>query len=114
MRSIDTIAYKAIKAGSVKRVVYFSDNLKARPEPPYVVIKEESGDRRIVFRFYVHFLPGQQDTLDDYIFTELPTLISAPKNPTGYPIFMSAGAPDSTRNQDDQTISRSRAYFVPD
>jgi hypothetical protein len=111
---INTAAYNAIKAGSIKTIYFFSDSFKLRPEPPYVVIKPEAGDGRVNFRIFAHFSPGQQDELDRYIRYELTKLMGEPKSLTGNKRFKSTGAWENTQaNNDDGTISAARTFFVP-
>ena len=116
MIEINTVVFNALRGGSVSRVVFFSDNLNPRPEPPYAVIKPESspeGDKAI-FRIYAHFRPGQQDDLDSYIRYELSRLMAVPKTLTGNRRFkpLPGWGPVVTVNS-DATISCDRAFFVP-
>jgi hypothetical protein len=114
MIEINTVVTNAVKAGSIKSVVFFSDSFKLRPEPPYVVIKPEAGDGRVNFRIFAHFSPGQQDALDQYIRYELTELMAAPKTLTGNKRFKSMGTWENTQaNNDDGTISCARTFFVP-
>jgi hypothetical protein len=114
MIEINTVVYNAIKAGSIPSVIFFSDNFKFRPPPPYVVIKPEAGDGRVNFRIFAHFSPGQQDDLDRYIRYELSVLMGAPKTLTGNRRFKSTGAWENTQtNNDDGTISSARTFYVP-
>jgi hypothetical protein len=114
MTGINTVVYNAVKAGSVKSVVFFSDSFTQRPTAPYVVIKPEAGDGRVNFRIFAHFSPGEQDDLDRYIRYELSELMAAPKTLTGNRRFKSTGAWENTQaNNDDGTISAARTFFVP-
>jgi hypothetical protein len=114
MIEINTAVYNAVKAGSIKNVVFFSDSLDPRPAAPYAVIKPEAGDGRVNFRVFAHFPPGQQDALDRYIRYELPELMAAPKTLTGNRRFKSTGAWENTQaNNSDGTISCARTFYVP-
>jgi hypothetical protein len=116
MIGINTVVFNALRAGSIPRVVFFSDNLDPRPEPPYVVVKAEpspEGDKA-VFRIFAHFRPGQQDGLDSYIRYELSQLMAAPLTLTGNRRFrpLPGWGPVVTVNS-DTTISCDRAFYVP-
>jgi hypothetical protein len=114
MTEINTVVYEAVKAGSVKNVVFFSGSFNFPPEPPYVVIKQEAGDGRVNFRIFAHFSPGQQDELDHYVRYELSELMAAPKTLLGNKRFKSTGAWENTQaNNDDGTISCARTFYVP-
>jgi hypothetical protein len=114
MIEINTAVYNAVKAGSIKTVVFFSDSFKLRPPPPYVVIKPEAGENAVNFRVFAHFSPGQQDELDYYIRYELPRLMGVPKTLMGNRRFKSTGAWENTQaNNDDGTISCARTFYVP-
>jgi hypothetical protein len=116
MIEINTAVYDAVKAGSVKEVRFFSDNLDPRPNAPYAVIKQEQSaeNDKIVFRIFAHFRPGEQDRLDHYIRYELNALMYAPRTLTGRPRFRSLGGWGNTvSNNDDGTISCDKAYYVP-
>jgi hypothetical protein len=114
MIEINTAVYNAVKAGSVKQVRFFSDSFKFPPPPPYVVIKPEAGEGRVNFRIFAHFSPGQQDDLDRYIRYELAELMAEPKTLIGNRRFKSTGAWENTQaNNDDQTISAARTFYVP-
>jgi hypothetical protein len=111
---INKTVYEAVKAGSVKQVVFFSGSLNFRPPPPYAVIKPEAGDGRVNFRIFAHFSPGQQDELDRYIRYELSELMAAPKTLTGNKRFKSTGTWENTQiNEDDATIFSARTFYVP-
>jgi hypothetical protein len=114
MSDINTVVYNAIKAGSIANVVFFGDSLDPQMGPPYVVIKQESGEGRVNFRIFAHFAPGNQDRLDRYIRYELTELMAAPKTLTGNRRFKSAGSWENTQaNNTDETISAARTFFVP-
>lgn len=114
MIEINTAVCNALKAGSIKNVVLFSDSFKLRPPPPYVVVKPEAGDGTLNFRVFAHFSPGRQDELDYYIRYELSRLMGEPKTLTGKKRFKSTGAWENTQaNNDDGTISCARTFYVP-
>ena len=114
MIDINTVCYDAVKAGSIKNVVFFSDSTNPRLDAPYVVVKPEAGDGRVNFRIFAHFKPGSQDALDQYIRYELSQLMRAPKTLTGNKRFRSDGQwTDTVTTNDDGTISASRVFYVP-
>jgi len=78
---INNAIIERLKTGSIKNVVLFADSMKI-PAPPYVVVKPDvgaiPGTRR--YRVYVHAQQGHLDTLEKYVFTELPGLLLSNEN----------------------------------
>jgi hypothetical protein len=114
--NINDVVFEKIKEGSIRSVVFFSDNADNPPPAPYVVIKPEAdnANSRLVFRFIVHRKFGEQNALDNYILYELKTLLSDVQTPQGKIKFYSTDEwfGVQTRN-DDNTISMERTFFVP-
>jgi hypothetical protein len=114
MFDANTAIYTAIKAGSIKSVVFFSDSFDPRPAPPYVVIKPEAVANGVNFRIFAHFSPGQQNKLDSYIRYELVNLIKVYRNLSGSSRFKPVDSWENTQaNNDDGTISCARTFFIP-
>jgi hypothetical protein len=112
-KSINTLVFEKIKEGSIKNVIFFGD-MDKMPPPPYVVIKQEAGENRIVYRFIAHAEMGSQDMLDAYIRYELDALLKDVKTNTGTIKFYSTGEWFGVQaRSDDNTISMERTFFVP-
>ncbi|MDR1952364.1 MAG: hypothetical protein LBQ37_02470 [Elusimicrobiota bacterium] len=113
--NINTIVYEQIKTGSIKNVVFFGDSDKM-PPPPYVVIKTEADNmnHRLIFRFIVHRVMGEQDLIDFYIRKELRDLLSDVATEQGNIRFYSTDEWVGVQaRSDDNTISMERTFFVP-
>jgi hypothetical protein len=115
---IDAI-YERLKAGSIKRVVLFGDSVKV-PPPPYVVIKPEAdtgnGTRRI--RIIAHADQGQQQLLEDYVFTELSVLLGksvwmTDRNNCRFRLVNSGAWTEIILGNDDGTIAMERIFILP-
>lgn len=106
-----------LKMGTIKNVVPFGmDNL---PEPPYVVVKPERdpADRGRAYRIFVHYLPGQQTFLEDYLFDELSTLLTdfsaTSRHGNKNRLYMEQEYNDIMVSNDDGTISMERTFLMP-
>jgi hypothetical protein len=111
--NINTLVLNKIKEGSIKNVVFFGDS-DAMPAAPYVVVKQEAGENRIVYRFIAHAFMGEQDMLDAYVRYELTALLKDVKTDKGTIKFYSTGEWFGVQaRSDDNTISMERTYFVP-
>ena len=105
-----------LKTGSISAVVPYGTE---RPGPPYVVVRPEADSvgRGRLFRIIAHFQQGQQAWLEDYIFQELPGLLS------DYQLVTRAGNDNITYleqdyvdivvDNDDDTISMEGRYLMP-
>ena len=107
---------KKLRAGSVKNVVYFgtSDNF---PDPPYVVVKPESGvlTNTRSYRISVHFMQGQLDALEDYALTEIDNLLLPYidlENGKRHKLYI-GGYTDITADPSDNTYFMERIYYSP-
>jgi hypothetical protein len=103
-----------IEAGSVKNVALFADGLQP-PAPPYVVIKPEPlAPGKQKFTCYVHFIEGRLEEAEEYIKTDLYTLISRSRNSCGQRKFKS----DQTWtgpmvDQQTNTLVYMRSFWLP-
>ena len=105
-----------LKSGTINSVVLFADDVKI-PDPPYVVVKSEVGmipDTR-QYRIFVHTTLGQQEKLEEYIFTELPELLSGYlKDDNGRIYILHSGEWSDIRIEDsDKTICMERIFYIP-
>ena len=74
---MNTAIINRLKEGSIKTVILFGDSEKM-PPPPYIVVKPEPGfnNDRQNYRIIVHRVQGENDLSEDYIFNELPELLT--------------------------------------
>lgn len=108
-----------LKTGSVPNVILFGDSAKL-PPAPYVCVKPEPGamNDRLNFRVIVHRKQGEQESLDDYIFSELDKLFNRQvwleKSGGGKFRLMSSGDWYGPYTEaDSKTIVMERVFFVP-
>lgn len=106
-----------LKTGTIKNVVPFGLGGN-RPEPPYVVVKPESRlDGERAFRIIIHMKQGQNIFLEDYVFSDLETLLSnfrgVGRNSNNFRVYATEEYSDIITNNDDNTISMERVFIVP-
>lgn len=114
---------KQLKTGSISNVVKFGGDL---PEAPYVVVKPETYPGGRGYRIITHFLPASAEymtggkiytPMDDYVQTELPTLLSGFEftNNKGQSMTVkdTAEITDIEAVSDDSTVSMERLFYVP-
>ena len=107
----------ALEKGSIKRVVFFSDT-DIFPEPPYVVIKMETGSQANTrqCRIIVHHKQGMADELEQYTMIEIDELLfNEPLvdiDGDTYDVFKN-GYTDITPEPDDNTYFMERLFLVP-
>lgn len=106
-----------LKTGSITSVIPFGHDL---PSPPYVVVKEYTHPMGTGFFITAHVNKDAQIILDDYIKEEVPGLLDGFKTTSRHgnlnelePDF-SFGIPQLQISNDDGTISKERAYYMPD
>ena len=106
-----------IKTGNIKNVYRFGQDFN--PNPSYVVVRKEVDGlgRGIIFRIFVHMLPGQDLFLDDYCDTELDTLLdgfSATDRHGNYnELEILQDWVETVTNTKDGTIFKERRYLMP-
>jgi hypothetical protein len=103
-----------LASGSIKVVRLFGDGIE-RPKAPYVVAKPIAGGDRKILQILVHVGLGMQDTLEAYIFRELPALLKEPLEAGGKRVtFYSTGAWTGPYiDEGDNTLAMSRDFYVP-
>lgn len=107
-----------LETGTIKNVVVFGDdNL---PPAPYVVIKPTSTpvSRGVLYKIFVHYPPGYQKFLTDYIKNELVNLLDnfGAKTAEGNYKTLELIEEDVgflNRQNDDKTISMYRSFLAP-
>lgn len=105
-----------LKTGSISNVVQYGS---ARPAPPYIVVRPERDplDRGRVYRIIVHYSPGQQAWLEDYIFNEVLTLLDDYSAETRHGndnrLWTETEYTDIIVDNDDGTISMERRFLMP-
>ena len=107
---------KALKKGSIKTVLLFSDT-GTMMDPPYVVVKPEAGaiagTRQ--YRIIVHHKQGMFDELEKYTLIELDELLQggvADGEGGRYKLYK-GGYTDITLEVDDNTFFMERIYYTP-
>ena len=105
-----------LKQGTIPTVYLFSDT-DTVPEPPYVVVKPETGSlpNTRQFRIIVHANQGQFDLLEKYAFIELDRmLLGGVIDDEGYRYKLYVnGFTDIMPEPDDNTFFMERIYFTP-
>jgi len=98
---------KALKKGSIKTVLLYSDT-NGSPAPPYVVVKPETGTMPNTrqFRIIVYHMQGKFDELEKYTLIELDQLLAGIK-------LYKNGYSDVTSEMTDKTFFMERLYIVP-
>ena len=106
-----------LKTGTIKTVVPYGYG--ATPTTiPYVVVKRESVmNMQWRWRIIAHMKPGQNITLDDYVFKEVPTLLNNLAITTRLTNTDKLGRSDEYSDvvgqSDDGTISMERIFYSP-
>jgi hypothetical protein len=106
-----------LKTGSIKKVIPYG---KPIPTPPYIVVKEFTHPMGNGYFIIVHFNQGQQILLDDYIKKDIPTLLNNFKATTRNGNLQELQSdifepiPELQVQNDDDTISKERVYWMPD
>jgi hypothetical protein len=107
-------------------VILFGDTDKM-PDPPYVVVKPESGaiEGTRQYRIIAHTKQGLYDNLDEYIFRELPGLLIFDRSDNNNKrIYLTdeagdryrldcGGYTDISADSSDNTIFMERIFFQP-
>ena len=112
-----------LATGTFNRVVIFGDTRK-NPEPPYVVVKPETGVREGTrqFRVIVHHHVGRYDELAGYVFKELTKLLVYDECGGGKVFITDAngsyrlqpgGYTDVFTDTSDNTIVMERLFYMP-
>jgi len=106
-----------LKTGTIKTVVPYGYG-KAPATLPYVVVKRESVmNMQWRWRIIAHMLPGQNVSLDDYVFKEVPTLLNDFALTTRLgntdALVHSDEYSDVAPQNDDGTISMERIFYSP-
>ena len=103
-------------AGNHPIAVKFGDG--APPAPPYVVVKQESGNMQCRYRIIAHFAKGQQTYLEDYLRISVGNALDYKKLTDRYGcINVLEPTPEISGTNaisDDGTISMDRVYVMPD
>jgi hypothetical protein len=113
-----TAIINRLKTGSIREVVLFGDSDRV-PEPPYVVVKTETGPiQNRYIRLIVHMNQGEQDLLEDYIFHELTTLLGKQVWLTGrnggqFRLFNAEMWSEPILGNNDETIAMERVFILP-
>lgn len=106
-----------LKTGSIKNVVQYG--VEQLPAPPYVVVKPERDPltRGRMYRIIVHYLPGQNTWLEDYIINDLTDLLdnfSAESRHGNYNTLLTENDyTDIVIDNDDGSISMERTFLLP-
>ena len=105
-----------LKTGSIKNVILFSDT-DTFHEPPYVVIKPESGtiENTRVYRIIVHHQSGMLDELEDYTLKELDKMLLGDiedEDGARYKLYPN-GYKDITPEPSDNSYFMERLYYTP-
>jgi hypothetical protein len=106
-----------LKTGTIKNVVPFGS--ANTPAPPYIVVRPEADGlgRGRIYRIFVHMKPGQQTFLEDYLFNNIPTLLSNfstdDRHGNHNKVLPEYEYTDITTNNDDGTISMEMRFLVP-
>ena len=103
-----------LKTGSVKKVILFGDSLD-RPKPPYVVVKPLAGGDRKLLQIFVHCAIGLQDTLEAYIYRELPELFAEPleAGTKRVTVRSTSATLGPYVDEGDNTLAMSRDFYLP-
>jgi len=107
---------KALEKGSIPTVVLYSDT-DVMPEPPYVVVKPETGGVPSTrqYRVIVHHVKGQLDRLEAYTLHEIDELLPGSVSDdegSRYKLYKS-GYTDVTAEPHDGSYFMERVYFAP-
>jgi len=105
-----------LKTGTIKHIIQYGSK---RPPPPYVVVKPERDilGRGRAFRIIAHYEPGQQAWLEDYVRSELMTLLDGfaaeSRHGNDNLLFTESDYTDIIVDNDDGTISMERRFLMP-
>lgn len=102
-----------LKTGSIPRVMLFGDGVD-RSVTPYVVVKPLSGGDRKLYQIIVHGALGTMDTLEEYLFRELPSLLKAPLQSAGKvtTVMDTGNWVGPYTDQFDNTLAMSRDFYI--
>ena len=111
-----------IKTGTITNVIPRGQNV-VNPEKPYVVvwgpepIAQAGLDKagKNLYRVNVHYPKGYIDDIDDYIFNELPTLLTdgiklTTRDGRTVQLFHTMEIGDIVESNDDNTLSKDRVF----
>lgn len=111
-----------LKTGSIGNAVVFGYPL---PSPPYIVVKPETYITGRGVRIVVHYAKGQQlytksgvnyTPLDDYIYDELPSLLSEfsfiNNHGETMTVHDTGEITDVSAVSDDNTVSMDRLFYI--
>jgi hypothetical protein len=112
--AFNTEIINRLKTGSIKNVALFGDSFD-RKAPPYAVVKPIAGEDRKLLQIFVHASLGMQDTLEAYIFQELPALLKEPLEKDGKrtTVFSTGAWLGPYVDEGDNTLAMSRDFYVP-
>jgi hypothetical protein len=110
-----TAVVAMLKTGTVKNVVPFGSKT---PAPPYAVVKGEyEGGFGRRFRIIAHMAVGQQTFLEDYIRSEVATLLDGATLTSRHgnvnKLELEEEFGDIVASNDDGTISMERCFLLP-
>jgi len=121
MSSLLTTIITTLKTGSLKTVVA-RDDFVLLPTPPYVVVWESnrpSGEKNSTKEIFisVHAQVGDIETIQDYLETEVISLLHNKKITYDTTLFVKLKATNSISQtvftNDDNTISKDRMFEAP-
>lgn len=104
---------KELKTGQAKQVVRFGTTL---PAAPYIVVKTEKGIGGRNVRIIGHFLPGQQNDLEDYmrwIVRTMQEFKAVSRNGNTNQLGKMIDYTDIVVSNDDKTISMEALFLMP-
>lgn len=106
-----------LKTGRIKNVVPYGYGENAAP--PYIIVREEQDSlgRGIVYRIIGHMLPGQIIFLEEYMRSDISTLLDnyviTSRNGNVNELMTEQYNSGTIANNDDGTISRERRFLLP-
>ena len=117
MDRLSNLIINKLKTGTIENVILFSD-VDTFPEPPYVVVKTESGimPNTRNYRIITHMQKGQADELEDYAFKELDDLLLSDyliDDEGGRYKLYSNGYTDVTAEKEDNSYFMERIFYTP-
>ncbi len=106
---------KQLQTGTVQNVVRYG--AAKLPAPPYLVVRSEAQSTGRALRIIGHWLPDQQQWLEQYMFDELSDLLSdfVGKTEDGvqFRVQQTQEWTDIVTGNDDGTISMERVFLLP-
>ncbi|MDD3388208.1 MAG: hypothetical protein PHU58_07050 [Prevotella sp.] len=106
-----------LKTGKIKNVVAYGAG--ALPATPYVVVRIQKDplERGRLIRLFVHFAPGSNIFLEDYVLDDLSTLLNGFTFQTRHGNTQKVEFIDDygevVPDNDDKSISMERSFLVP-